>query len=97
MSADECKMQAMINERFEVGDPVADLLNDRFEIDAAQVEWFTPSIELLDTVDATLHGTSMVHSKAIAAALKRYGIENTRRKDTTGIVRRGYPGVMRRA
>lgn len=96
MTADECDMQAQINSRFEIGDPVADLLNDRFEIDVAHDEWFMPSSELLDTIDAALKGTSMQHSKSIAAALKRHGIESTRRRDAAGIIRRGYPGITRR-
>jgi predicted P-loop ATPase len=96
MTADEREAQAQINARFEVVDPVSDLLADRFEIDAARADWFIPSSEILDTVDAVLRGTSMQHAKSIATALKRYGIEGTRRRNEAGVMRRGYPGVMRR-
>lgn len=95
LTADERETQSHINARFEVGDPVADLLVERFEIDPAQADWFMPSSEILDTIDAALKGTSMLHSKAIAAALKRHGIESTRRRNSAGIIQRGYPGVRR--
>lgn len=95
LTDEEREAQAQINQRFEVVDPVANLLDERFEIDAAQVEWFTPSSEILETIDAALKGTSDGHAKRIAAALKQHGIEQERRY-VNGRRYRGYPGVTRR-
>lgn len=96
MTFDERETQAEINKQFEVADPVADLLNKNFEIDATQYEWFMPSCEILESIDAILKGTSMLHAKMIAAELKRHGIRNKLQRNDQGVVQRGYPGVRRR-
>jgi predicted P-loop ATPase len=96
LTADERETQAQVNADFETPDPVDDLLNDKFQIDAARTEWFTSAADILATVDATLRGNSVPHSWAIASALKRRGIVQ-RRPYVNGVRTRGYPGVMRRS
>lgn len=95
LTADERETQAQVNANFESPDPVDDLLNDKFQIDAAQAEWFTSAADILDTVDATLKGNSIAHARAIATALKRRGIVQSR-PYVNGVRTRGYAGVMRR-
>lgn len=96
LTAGEREAQARVNESFEIPDPVADVIEARFDIDQSRADWFTPSSDILETVDTALRGTSDGHSKRIAAYLKRRGVEQGRAY-VGGKRTRGYFGIARSA
>lgn len=94
LTAGESEAQARVNEKFEVPDPVADVIDKSFDINPSRADWFTPSSDILETVDAMLRGASDSHAKRIAAYLKRRGVEQGRAY-VGGKRTRGYFGITR--
>jgi putative DNA primase/helicase len=100
-SGEESKLDDMerskhqeINVKFDVTDPVEDVIDREYDIDITRMDWFTPAIEIVSAVDLVLHGTSAIHARAVSTTLKKRGvISRTARYGDR--VMRGYYGIRK--
>lgn len=97
LTGQEAQDATAINADYEIEDPLTDLLITRFEIDAAQPSWVTPTYAILDR----LHGAGwrlsspIGEARALAAACKRLGLGDpaTIYDPTTSKKVKGYKGI----
>jgi hypothetical protein len=91
LDPDEAKLAAELNEEYRVEDPIENLLQEQFIIDASRSDWWTSSAEvLLILQDNGLQGNTRANQMAISATMTRLGIERRRFGG-----RWGYTGIAR--
>lgn len=91
----EAQRAAEINEQYEVEDPVEGLLLKFFKVDSHNPLLWTPSQEILSTLETGgLKGTTQANSKALAITMKRMRCEKKKSRLANGQMVQGYVGVV---
>jgi hypothetical protein len=90
LSADEAQRTRVINEQYEIGDPVEAFLQKCFTITSNPTDWVA-TVDLLTTMqEAGLQGNTRSNSMALAATMKRLGLDKSRWDN-----KMGYRGVRK--
>lgn len=84
-----------INSTYEVENPVEDLLYKLFLVDPANLDWFTPTLRIIEILHNAGWKGSTPQSDAmiVATATKRIGLRRLQTVNSLGDVQRGYVGI----
>jgi predicted P-loop ATPase len=91
----EIAKRTEINERYEVDDSIEGYLKNKFEIDPSEKTWFTPTNEILASLDSAGYkaGTTKALSMALSDALYKLGVLSGRYYISPSVQVRGYFGI----
>lgn len=99
LDANEAGLAENIADRYQVPDPILDLLTRYFEIDSGNKRLWTATIDILRILEDPYQGNlkggnSRSNSMALAAALTKLGLEKAEGKNSNGQRARGYYGIQ---
>ena len=90
----EQQLAAAINEGYEIDDPIEGLLLKYFRVDPTATAFWTPTAEILQTLEINgLRGNTRANAMGLAAVMTKLGLEKKRRNNTQGQKVWGYEGV----
>ena len=94
LNSQEKQRAAEIAGEYQVTNPVEEYLHKYFEIDAARVDWWTATADILSTLETIggLRGSTVQNSRLLSAAMTRLGLDVKRKKVGKQYLR-GYYGV----
>lgn len=95
LTSDEVRLAADINERYEVGDPMEGLLKQFFRIKADDSFIWTPTHEIITTLEANglRGGSTRQNGMALASLMTKLGCERVRKTNQNGQRVWVYQGV----
>lgn len=90
----EAQLAQRINSEHEMDEPAEGLLLKYFHVDPTDNRAWTPSVDIITTLEANgLHGPTRANMMALAAVMKSLGVNRARRRLQNGGQVWGYEGV----
>jgi hypothetical protein len=90
----ESQLAQRINSEHEMDEPAEGLLLKYFHVDPTDTKAWTPSVDIITTLEANgLHGPTRANMMALAAVMKSLGVQRVRRRLQNGGQVWGYEGV----
>lgn len=98
LTRDEYNKSCLINEDYDVADPIEDLVKKFFDLDAARDDWWIPTTDILavlqDPMRGGLKGTSRGNAMGLASVMTKMGHEKKKRMNTINQRVWGYTGIQ---
>ena len=95
----ERALSGEINDRYQIEDPLLDMLTTNYEIDTAHQDWVMPTNTILEMLHtrAWRLSTPRAEAMAVSTEMKKLGLSTGRITDPlTGQQVRGYHGIRAR-
>lgn len=95
LSTEENQKMSEINSRYEVEDIIGYYINELYEVDSENKNWFYPSAKIIEdikTKNLPIHDSDINLNRRVGAVLTKFGCEN-RQKKINNKPMRGWIGV----
>jgi putative DNA primase/helicase len=92
LTPEEAKLAAVVNDSYAVEDPTIDYIRRHFEIDPRRVDWFTPTIEIIDCLKRENSHFLSDRAAAMAISAALFPMKPTLKK-LDGKPVKGYFGI----